>query len=151
MAEKIVDIGSECFANEEETIISYKGENFYKSCDHQVTDIEGGGASHCVKRVDHPGVRHEDFDGNTYDEIYGSAPETIEIPIPRIGMLDDGTPILVTKQDVQGAWNLFIKPTQDAHEEMTDPTRTVAALLRAINDVLPTEQGPAKEEEGETE
>lgn len=60
----IIDIGPECFANGEATIISYKGENYYKTCDALV--IEGlGSRSYCVKRCGHGGDIHEDFDGMT--------------------------------------------------------------------------------------
>lgn len=63
-----IDIGPQCFANAELTIISYKGMNFYRACDTLVAKLVSGGQSFCVKRVDHPGVIHEDFDGRTRDE-----------------------------------------------------------------------------------
>jgi hypothetical protein len=56
-------IGPECFANPEETVISWKGANYYKACDAFVSDLEDGGQSHCVKREGHPSSIHEDFDG----------------------------------------------------------------------------------------
>lgn len=64
MANDIVDIGPECFADGEELVISYKGANYYKACDAWVRDLDEGGASHCVKRVNHSSILHEDFDGN---------------------------------------------------------------------------------------
>lgn len=60
-----IDIGPECFANQEQTVISWRGENFYKACDVLVTGTVEGASSHCVKRIGHPGDIHEDFDGNT--------------------------------------------------------------------------------------
>lgn len=59
-----IDIGPECFANKEETVISWKGENFYRACDKLVTGTLEGAASHCVKRVRHKNDC-EDYDGNT--------------------------------------------------------------------------------------
>lgn len=58
-------LGPECFTNYERTVISYKGENFYRACDVKVRDLPEGGASHCVMRVNHPSNLHEDMEGNT--------------------------------------------------------------------------------------
>lgn len=58
-----IDLGPECFTNEEKTVIGYQGMNFYRSCDEFVSDLEDGGQSFCVKRIGHPGNEHEDFDG----------------------------------------------------------------------------------------
>lgn len=132
------EIGPECFANPDKTVIAWQGSNYYQACDHQVTETEDGGATHCVKRVDHPGVRHEDYDGNTYDEVHGADPDKIELAIPTVGMASDGTPIQINKLDIRKAWEAFVQPTQDAREEMTDETRTVAAILRSVNAALPT-------------
>jgi hypothetical protein len=55
------DIGPECFTNGE--VISYKGENYYKACDVFVADLPDGGQCFCVKRVGHPGLVHESYDG----------------------------------------------------------------------------------------
>lgn len=60
-----VNIGPECFADEKEEVISYKGANYYKACDAFVADNPDGGASYCVKRVHHPSILHEAFDGRT--------------------------------------------------------------------------------------
>lgn len=62
-----IDIGPECFADSEATVISYKGDNFYRACDVLVAEFAGG-ASHCVKRVNHPNRQHEDFYGRVRDE-----------------------------------------------------------------------------------
>lgn len=40
-------------------VINYQGDNYYRACGAVVT-IQ----SYCVKRVNHPGVLHEDYDGN---------------------------------------------------------------------------------------
>lgn len=63
-----VEIGPECFSDAAGTIISYKGENYYRACDTFVGNVLGGGQSFCVKRVGHPGSVHEDFDGNKRED-----------------------------------------------------------------------------------
>jgi hypothetical protein len=66
------------FTNEARTIINWKGENFYKACDRIVHEHADGTASYCVKRVDHPGTIHEDWDGQTLidlDAVKGIVPE----------------------------------------------------------------------------
>lgn len=60
---QFISIADECFTDGD--VISYKGENYYRACDHFVKDLDGGGASYCVKRVNHPGLMHEDYYGNT--------------------------------------------------------------------------------------
>lgn len=132
------DIGPECFAGQGDTVISWKGENFYKACGHPVITNEDGSGSSCVKRVDHPGVKHEDYDGNIYDEAHGTNAAKIEIDVPTVGMTADNVPIQINKLDIRKAWDAFVKPTQDAREEMSPETRTIAALLRAVNQALPT-------------
>lgn len=62
-----ISIGPEAFANKELTVIAYKGENFYRACG-VIVKVTRYSTSHCVKRVDHPGEIHEDWDGNTKDE-----------------------------------------------------------------------------------
>lgn len=132
-------LGPECFTDG--NVISYQGENYYRACAHQVTQNDDGSGSTCVKRVDHPGVRHEDYDGNTYDEVHGSDPDKIELAIPTIGQTEDGVPIQINKLDIRKAWDAFVQPTQDAKEEMSDETRTIAAILRSVNAALPTVSG----------
>lgn len=51
------------FSNADKSVISWEGSNYYRACDEPVVSNEGG-VSGCVKRVDHPGDVHEDFDGN---------------------------------------------------------------------------------------
>lgn len=58
---QLIDIGPEAFTNGE--VINYKGANFYRACDAWVSNLENGGKSFCVKRVDHPGDFHEDYNG----------------------------------------------------------------------------------------
>lgn len=60
--EYLITIGDECFTNGE--VISYKGENYYKACDTPVKNNEDGSTSHCVRRVGHPGLLHEAYDGS---------------------------------------------------------------------------------------
>lgn len=82
----ITVLGPELFANADASVISFKGENFYRACDHLVKELPDGGASYCVKRVNHPGRFHEDFNGRTYCEsakselsraIYGHIPAQV--------------------------------------------------------------------------
>jgi hypothetical protein len=54
-------LGPELFTNGD--VISYKGENYYRACDERVTTMADGGQSFCVKRVNHPGKIHEDYEG----------------------------------------------------------------------------------------
>lgn len=53
-----VEIGPGAFADGDLEVINYKGENFYRSCPVRVTE-----STYCVKRVGHPGLLHEDYDG----------------------------------------------------------------------------------------
>lgn len=73
----IIDIGPECFASADVHVISYKGDNYYKSCDEFVADRPKGGQTFCVKRIGHPGTIHEDWDGLVRSEepiaIYDAA------------------------------------------------------------------------------
>lgn len=55
-------IGPKCFTDGK--VISYKGENYYKTCDAYVYDHEGGGQSFCVLRLGHPNKYHEAYDGH---------------------------------------------------------------------------------------
>ena len=63
--EPVISIGPECFVNEQLTVISFKGENFYKACGETVLRYPDGSESACVKRVNHPSLEHEDFMGTT--------------------------------------------------------------------------------------
>lgn len=54
----------QAFMNDEATVICLEGENFYKACDALVRDFDDG-QTHCVKRVGHPSVQHEDYEGRT--------------------------------------------------------------------------------------
>lgn len=62
----LVDIGPECFTNGE--VISYKGQNYFLSCAEYVSDLDDGGQSFCVKRINHPGHIHEDYAGTTRED-----------------------------------------------------------------------------------
>lgn len=63
-----IDIGPECFADAEATVISYKGNNYYRACDEFVAHLPEGGKAFCVKRVGHPGKSHESFNGLEREE-----------------------------------------------------------------------------------
>lgn len=61
------------FTNESQTIINWAGDNFYKSCDVLVHEKADGGASYCVKPVNHGSKLHEDFAGQTMLDLDASA------------------------------------------------------------------------------
>lgn len=67
--DNIINIGPECFADGDLDVICYKGENYYKSCGEivRLNDPEkgpDGGYSTCVKRFNHQGGLHQDYEGN---------------------------------------------------------------------------------------
>lgn len=149
-----IELGPELFSDSEETVISWKGSNFYRACDRWVTEKLEGGSTHCVKRINHPSDMHEDYHGNqrseivdeskiqpgTEQELYGDNPETITIPIPAIGEDNEtGELIHITRADVEKAWDVYVRSKQHMKRGMDDETRTVAAVLRAINAALPEE------------
>lgn len=76
-----VDLGPECFADVDAHVISWKGENYYKSCDEPVVTQPDGSGSHCVKRIDHPGDIHEDYDGNRKSEPKGRMLAVVSYPL----------------------------------------------------------------------
>lgn len=49
-------------------VISYKGDNFYRSCGYIVTGTPLLGSTSCLKRIGHPGNVHEDYAGLTRKE-----------------------------------------------------------------------------------
>jgi len=51
------------FANADETVINWQGANYYQACGITVTGDPDSETTSCVKRVDHPGDIHEDYDG----------------------------------------------------------------------------------------
>lgn len=57
------------FTNRVETIINYKGNNFYMACGTLVTGVPDEGTTTCVKRIGHPGDIHEDWDGNQVEGV----------------------------------------------------------------------------------
>lgn len=69
----IKDLGPEMFATGDGTVISWKGDSFYKACDVEVEKFPEGGTSHCVKRVNHKSWDHEDYEGRTRDRNFGEA------------------------------------------------------------------------------
>lgn len=58
-----IEISPECSVNENGTIISYKDYFYYRSCGVPVKSTHEEN-SFCVKRDGHPGILHEDWDGN---------------------------------------------------------------------------------------
>lgn len=49
-------IGDECFTDG--YIVSYKGQEYIKTCGSFVTDLPGGGQAFCTLSYDHPGAEH---------------------------------------------------------------------------------------------
>lgn len=76
----MIDIGPGCFSDEEKTVISFEGNNFYRACDEFVAGHADGSMSYCVKRVGHPGDVHEDFDG-----VLNSKSFRLDDPSPQDG------------------------------------------------------------------
>lgn len=55
---KFIDIGPECFADGEGNVISWKGQDFVKTCGEFVKDLPDGGQAFCTLNYDHPGTEH---------------------------------------------------------------------------------------------
>lgn len=69
---EVIQIGPGCFASSDLSVINLLGENYYKTCDVIVGDLPEGGVSYCTKRLDHPGILHEDYNGRTMLEVQKS-------------------------------------------------------------------------------
>lgn len=69
------------FCSGDETIINWKGSNYYKACDELVTGNPNGAASYCVKREGHPGDIHEDYDGVRKVEQHGRMTVVVTFPL----------------------------------------------------------------------
>jgi hypothetical protein len=58
---------SGAFANADKTVVNWEGRNYYQACGEPVVVVEntedGHAGTSCVKRIDHPGDIHEDYDG----------------------------------------------------------------------------------------
>ena len=54
----ITVIGPECFAYVDETVLSWKGQEYVKTCGKFVTDLPDGGQAFCTLTYDHPGLDH---------------------------------------------------------------------------------------------
>lgn len=70
------ELDTPAFTNISETVINYKGDNFYKACGVIVNADVITGSTSCVKRINHPGTAHEDWDGNMR-ETPDSMPEKL--------------------------------------------------------------------------
>lgn len=66
----ILDVDN-AFSNGDRTVINWEGENYYKACGEPVVANSDGSGSSCVKRQDHPGDIHEDYDGVRRSEKSG--------------------------------------------------------------------------------
>lgn len=53
-----VDIGPECFTDAAGNVVSYKGQEYIKTCGSFVTDLPEGGQAFCTLSYDHPGDEH---------------------------------------------------------------------------------------------
>lgn len=76
----MIDV-TNAFASADETVVSWKGENYYKACDQPVVTNPDGSGTHCVKRVDHPGDIHEDYDGIRKTDPKGRMIVTVSFPL----------------------------------------------------------------------
>lgn len=66
ISKDVIDLGPELFASADLRVISYKGNNYYKTCDEKVYDLPAGGATHCVLRMFHH-YGHQDFEGRVLE------------------------------------------------------------------------------------
>lgn len=116
---------------EPEATLVFGGETYFLTCGHPVADIEGFTTT-CLKRREHPGKLHEDYDGRRRHELMGAV-DVLEIPAPQhLPSLD-----FVTREMIRAAWKDFVEPTQIAGEPQSAEMLTIAAVLRAINEGLP--------------
>lgn len=128
-------IGPECFSDKEETVIALRGENFYRACGAPVTKL-----STCVKRVEHPGIEHEDFEGNrVLREEYQKATtprDKLEILWPRNVFGDP-----VTKTELREVWGEYVMPlAEKPREDLTPNEHTLMAVLRHVYGVMPEDE-----------
>lgn len=70
--------------SDDKTVINHEGANYYKACEHIVAIKIDGVRSYCVKRIGHPGILHEDFDGNV--NTNGVNPSIADIVSPNAPM-----------------------------------------------------------------
>jgi flagellar basal body L-ring protein FlgH len=60
-----IDLGNGIFTDDEEDVLNWKGNNFYKACGAVVATLPDGSTSTCVKHLGHPSNEHEDINGQT--------------------------------------------------------------------------------------
>lgn len=131
------DIGPECFTDD--YVISYKGENYYKACDEFVYDRDDGGQSFCVKRVDHPGMYHEAYDGRQKLRAEADGPgelDKLEVVYPRVAATGDP----ITKSEVKAVWTVFVTPTQESGRPLSDEMQALMAILRHVYAAMPEDE-----------
>jgi hypothetical protein len=90
LSEELKGIGPEAFTNAEETVISFKGSNFYRACDAFVRNRPEGGASYCIRQMGHEDNNHIDFSGHSTKEttyIGGEEPASAALIFP---IIEDG-------------------------------------------------------------
>ena len=57
--------GDSAFTTVDESVINYKGNNYYLACGELISAYNpAGGLSSCVKPKGHPSHQHEDYQGN---------------------------------------------------------------------------------------
>lgn len=81
MADEVFYDATGGFSNADKSVISWEGSNYYRACDEPVVVSESG-ISGCVKRVDHPGDIHEDYDGVRKTDDKGRMTVVVTFPIP---------------------------------------------------------------------
>lgn len=54
----VIVIGEECVAYGDENVISWKGQEYVKTCGAFVKDLPDGGKAFCTLTHDHPGLKH---------------------------------------------------------------------------------------------
>lgn len=52
----VIVLGPECFVYKDEKVLSWKGQEYIKTCGEFVVDLPEGGQAFCTLSYDHPGV-----------------------------------------------------------------------------------------------
>jgi len=91
------------FANPDESVINWQGNNYYKACDEPVTENADGGGTFCVKREGHPGDIHEDYDGVRKTTDKGRYVIVVSVPFnPTKAGFDEVQRVMQTLKDHLG-------------------------------------------------
>lgn len=79
--EEFAQLNRDFFITPDGTVIGYRGKNYYEACDQLVMVLPDGSQTHCVRRVGHDGLIHEDYEGHEIKRHSRAAPEHPPRPI----------------------------------------------------------------------